>query len=184
MTYSVQLPNGDTKDGVVEEYTGYYPAQTTISTKEGVITTIKVTSESGDSAVELKAPYSRTYLIGKKDGGLQLKPISWSLDNGQVHKRELTIYNATGTTQTFALIDEKEMRNLTIEPGDQVTVPAKNGFSGSSGFHHLKWPSGYRIDNAVGAGYFTILYNDKRDPGEVQIDEYGHLTIPRGIVMP
>ena len=184
MSYQVQLPNGDTKDGVVEECTGYYPAQTTISTAEGVITNITIKSESGESAVQLKAPYTRCYLIGKKNGGLSLRPVSWSMDNGQTHKRELTIYNATGTTQTFALIDEKEMRNLTIEPGDEVTVPAKNGFSGSSGFHHLKWADGHRLDNAISSGYFTILYMDKRSPGKVQAANYGHLTPPRNVVMP
>jgi hypothetical protein len=184
MSYEVQLPNGDTKAGVVEEYKGYYPAQTTISTKEGVVTNIKVTSESGDSSVMLKAPYSRCYLIGKKDGGLQLKPVSWSTDNGQTQKRQLTIYNATGSTQTFALIDEKEMRNITLEPGDETTVPSKNGFSGSSGFHHLKWPNGHRLDNAISSGYFTMIYLDKRSPGKVQADNYGHLAAPRGVVMP
>lgn len=184
MTYQVQLPNGDTQDGVIDENTGYGPTNTVIKTQEGTIANITVKSESGESAVQLKAPYSRCYLIGKKNGGLTLKPVSWSLDNGQTHKRELTIYNATGSTQTFALIDEKEMRNLTIEPGDEVTVPAKYGFSGSSGFHHLKWPDGHRLDNDISSGYFTILYMDKRSPGKVQADNYGHLTIPRGITMP
>ena len=184
MTYQVQLPNGDTADGVIGETRGYGPEQTTISTKDGVITTIKVTSETGDSAVELKAPYSRCYLIGKKDGGLQLKPVSWSLDNGQTQKRELTIYNATGATQTFALIDEVEMRNITLEPGDQTTVPAKNGFGGSSGFHHLKWPNGHRLDKVISSGYFTIIFMDKRDPGKVRAGNYGHLASPRGVIMP
>ncbi|MFA7481267.1 MAG: hypothetical protein WC314_12255 [Vulcanimicrobiota bacterium] len=184
MTYQVQLPNGDTQDGVVKENTGYYPATTTISTKDGGITNITVKSESGESAVQLKAPYTRCYLIGKKDGGLQLKPISWSMDNGQTHKRELTLYNATGTTQTFSLIDEKEMRTLTIEPGSEVTVPAKYGFGGSSGFHHLKWADGHRLDNSVSAGSYHILYLDKRSPGKVQVDDYGLLTVPRNIVMP
>jgi hypothetical protein len=184
MTYQVQLPNGDTADGVINETRGYGPEQTTISTKDGVITTIRVNSESGESAVELKAPYSRCYLIGKKDGALQLKPVSWSLDNGQTQKRELTIYNATGATQTFALIDEVEMRNITLEPGDQTTVPAKNGFGGSSGFHHLKWPNGHRLDKVISSGYFTIIFMDKRDPGKVRAGNYGHLASPRGVVMP
>ena len=184
MSYEVQLPNGDTQQGVIDENTGYYPTTTVISTKEGVISNITVKSESGDSAVQLKAPYSRCYMIGKKDGGLSLKPVSWSMNNGQTHKRELTIYNATGSTQTFALIDEKEMRELTIAPGDQVTVPAKNGFDGSSGFHHLKWADGYRLDRSASAGYFHILYMDKRSPGKVQIDDYGLLTIPRGVTTP
>lgn len=184
MTYQVLLPNGDTQDGVISEYTGYYPAQTNISTPEGTVTTFKVVSESGQSAIEVKAPYTRTYLISTKNGALQFRPVSWSLDNGQTHKREMTIFNATGAPQTFDLVDEKEMRNFTLQPGEEVTVPAKHGFGGSSGFHHLKFPGGHRLDNQISSGYFVILYMDKRSPGKVQAANYGHLTPPRGVVMP
>ena len=52
------------------------------------------------------------------------------------------------------------------------------------GFHHLKWADGYRLDRSASAGYFHILYMDKRSPGKVQIDDYGLLTIPRGVTTP
>ena len=182
MTYQVLLPNGDTKDGTIEEYRGYYPAQTTISTQDGKPTTFKVMSESGSTGVEVKAPYCRCYLVGKKDGKLVFKPVSWCMDNGQKHKRELTIYNATEAAQTFDLVDEKQMRKITLQPGEETTVEAKYGFSGSSGFHHLKFPDGHRLDNAISAGYFCILYMDSRSPGKVQANNFGHLTIPRNII--
>lgn len=183
MTYQVMLPNGDTKDGTIEEYRGYYPAQTTISTPEGRVTTFKVVSESGKTGVEVKAPYSRCFLIGKKNGKLEFRPVSWSMDNGQKHKREMVLYNATEVPQTFDLVDEKQMRKITLQPGEETTVEAKHGFSGSSGFHHLKFPDGHRLDNAISSGYFVILYMDSRSPGKVQAANYGHLTQPRNIVL-
>jgi len=81
------------------------------------------------------------------------------------------------------LVDEQKMRSFNLGPGDEVTVEAKHGFSGSSGFHHLKFPGGHRLDNAVSSGYFVILYNDKRSPGKVQAANYGHLTMPRNTVL-
>jgi hypothetical protein len=131
--------------------------------------------------VEVKAPYSRTFVLFKKDGVMQFKPVSWSMDNGQTQKRELTILNATGAPQSFSLIDEKEMRPLTLAPGDMITVPAKHGFGGSSGFHHLKFANGDRLDNAVSTGTFNILYMDSRSAGKVQVDDYGYLATPNGM---
>lgn len=183
MTYQVLLPNGDTKDGEVKENQGYYPAQTTITTPEGKPTTFRIKSESGNSSVEAQAPYARCYLLAKKDGKLIFKPVSWSLDNGQQHKRELTLFNATDAPQTFDLVDEKQLRNITLQPGEEKTVESKNGFSGSSGFHHLKFPDGSRLDNAISSGYFCILYYDKRSPGKVQAANYGHLTAPRNAIL-
>lgn len=183
MTYQVMLPNGDTKDGTIDEYRGYYPTQTTISTPDGKLTSFKVFSETGNSGAETRAPYSRCYLIGKKDDKLHFRPVSWSLDNGQKHKREMTLYNATGAPQTFDLVDEKQMRTITLLPGEDKTVEAKHGFSGSSGFHHLKFPGGHRLDNAISSGYFVILYLDSRSPGKVQAANFGHLTQPRNIVL-
>ena len=182
MSYQVILPNGDTQEGSIDECRGYYPEQTNISTPEGKVTTFKVMSESGASGVEVKAPYSRCYVIYKKEGALKFEPVSWFLNNGQQHVRKLTILNVTGETQTFDLIDEKEMRKITLAPGEQTTVEAKNGFSGSSGFHHLKFANGHRINNAISSGYFTMLYMDKRDPGKVQAKDFGHLTIPRNMI--
>lgn len=181
MRYEVVLPNGDTKEGVIKEYGGYYPAQTTIATPQGQITTFKVYSETGNSSVEAKGAYSRVYLIGKKDNALLFEPVSWSLDNGQTQQRAMVLYNATGSPQTFDLIDEKEMRKITLAPGEKTTVEAKNGFGGSSGFHHLKFADGHRLDNAISAGYFVILYLDKRSPGKVQAKTFGHLAAPNGI---
>ncbi|MBT9586972.1 hypothetical protein IV102_26760 [bacterium] len=183
MNYQVVLPNGDTTSGPIEEYRGYYPTQTTLTTPEGRLTAFKVISESGNSSVEAKAAYSRCYLIGKKDGKLIFKPVSWSMDDGQNHKREMTLFNATGAPQTFDLVDEKQMRKITLQPGEETTVEAKYGFSGSSGFHHLKFSDGNRLDNAISSGYFVILYLDSRSPGKVQAGNYGHLTPPRNVVM-
>lgn len=184
MTYQVKLPNGDTKDGVIAENTGYYPAQTNIPSAEGPPANLKIVSESGQSAVEFKAPYCRTYVLYKSGGAMQFKPVSWSMDNGQTQKRELTILNTTGTTQTFDLVDEKEMRSVTLADGEMKTLPAKHGFGGSSGFHHLKFADGSRLDNAISSGYFCILYMDKRSPGKVQANNYGHLAAPRGYADP
>jgi hypothetical protein len=183
MTYQVVLPNGDTKDGVIGEDRGYGPEQATLTAPDGKLTTFKVMSESGGSNIEFKSPNNRCSIIGNRNGALQMRPVSWCSDNGQNHQRKLTIYNATGAVQTFDLVDEKQMRSLTIQPGDEVTVEAKNGFSGSSGFHHLKFPGGHRLDNAISSGYFTILYNDSRSPGKVQANNYGHLTMPRNTVL-
>lgn len=184
MRYEIVQPNGDTKEGTIAEYAGYYPTQTTLSTPEGQVTTFKVYSESGESGIEVKAPYSRCYLIGKKDGSLKFEPVSWSLDNGQTQERAMVLYNATGTAQTFDLIDEKEMRKLTLGPGEKVKVPATHGFGGSSGFHHLKFADGSRLENQISAGYFVILYLDTRNPGKVQAANYGHLAAPKGISQP
>lgn len=184
MTYQVLLPNGDTKEGVIKENTGYYPAQTTISTPEGKVTTFKVFSETGKSGMKVQAPYARSYLIGMKGGKLKFKAISWHRDNGQTQKRQMTIYNATGVSQTFDLVDEKELRKITLEPGEEKTVSAKHGFNGASGFHDLKFPGGHRLSKAISSGYYCILYMDKRSPGKVQADNYGHLAMPRNTVLP
>lgn len=181
MTYQVKLPNGDTQDGIIAPYDGYYPVQTSIPGESGKVVSFKIVSESGQSSVEAKGSYSQTFVLFKKDGVMQFKPVSWSMDNGQTHKRAVTILNATGEPQEFSLIDEKEMRPLKLAPGEMINVPAKNGFGGSSGFHHLKFANGDRLDNAISAGTFNILYLDKRSPGKVQVDDYGYLAVPNGI---
>lgn len=180
MTFEVFFPNGDSKTGTVNEDRGYGPEQTTIPGGDGVITTFKLTSESGGSAVEVKAAPYRTYILAISDGGMKVLPVGWSMENGQTHVREMQIFNATGQPQTFDLIDEKEMRKgITIAPGKSQAFPSKNGFSGSSGFHHLKFANGKRVENQARSGDFVLLYNDKRYPGEVRVGCYGHLTAPR-----
>lgn len=181
MTYQIKLPNGDTKDGEIKAYDGYSPGQTTLITPDGKVTAFKLTSESGNSSVEAKAPYARVFLIGKKDGKLQFRPVSWFMDNGQTHKRQATLYNATEETQSFDLIDEKEMRKITLQPGEETTVDAKHCFG--MGFFNLKFGDGTRLDSAVHAGRFNVLYLDKRSPGKVQAKDYGSLAMPRNTVL-
>lgn len=185
MTYQVALPNGDTKDGVIAVNRGYGPAQTTLPAPKGVVTTFKIMSESGGSGVQVKAASSQCFLLAIVNGSMKILPISFSLDNGQTHKREMTIFNSTPTAQTFDIIDEKEVRKgITLEPGTSQTFPAKNGFSGSSGFHHIRFANGDRVENQARSGDYVLLYLDKRSPGKVQVGTYGHLTVPRNTVMP
>lgn len=182
MSYEVTLPNGDTSQGEILEDTGYGPKQTIISTPEGRTTTFKVFSETGESAVEVTAPPHRNYIIGIAGGGLKMEPISWNRDNGQSHKRTMTLYNATGAAQTFDIIDEKEIRKgITLQPGEMQSFPAKNGFSGSSGFHHLRFANGQRIDNAASSGGCMVLHHDKRYAGEVRVSPFGWVTMPKGV---
>lgn len=179
LTYAIMLPNGDTKEGEIEENRGYGPSSTVLD-ESGEITVIRITSESGESTVELKAPKARGYLLDVVNGAMKITPISWYTDNGQSHKRVMKIYNGTGRPQTFDLIDEKEMRKgITLQPGETQEFAAKNGFGGSSGFHTLKFANGQRAESGAQAGYFVMLYNDKRYEGEVRVDGYGWLTPPR-----
>lgn len=181
LSYEVTFPNGDTKTGEITENTGYGPNQTTIPGAHGVLTTFKIMSESGGSGVQAKGSYSQIFLLAIVDGSMRLLPVSWSLDNGQSHKREMVIFNATPTAQTFDIIDEKEIRKgVTLEPGTKQLFPAKNGFGGSSGFHHIRFADGQRVENQASAGHFVLLYLDKRDPGKVMVKTYGHLTAPNG----
>ncbi len=180
MSYEVFFPNGDSKTGTVGEDKGYGPEQTLIPSSAGMMTTFKLTSESGGSAVEVKAAPYRTYILAISEGGMKVLPLAWSQENGQTHVREMKVFNATGQPQTFDLIDEKEVRKgITIAPGTSQTFPSKNGFSGSSGFHHLKFANGKRVENEARSGDLVLLYNDKRYPGEVRVGCYGHLTAPR-----
>lgn len=185
LTYEVALPNGDTKNGEITEDKGYGPSQTTISTVDGTITTFKIMSESGGSGVEAKGSSSRAFMLAIVDGSMRLLPVGWTLDNGQSHKREMTIFNATGKAQTFDIIDEKEVRKgFTLDPGKSQTFPAKNGFSGSSGFHTLRFADGKRVETQARSGGFVLLYNDKRYPGEVKVQSLCHITAPRGEASP
>lgn len=179
MNYKISLPNGDSSDGSIQECQGYGPRQTTLRTERDKVTTLKVFSESGNTSTEVKAPDMRNYLVGKKDGKLQFRAVSWNTDDGQKHRAEVTLYNATGSVQTFDLVDEKQMRRITLQPGEETTVEAKNGFDGS--FHHLKFPDGNRLDNAVRSGSYSILYLDSRSPGKVQAGDYGYVTPPRKV---
>ena len=181
MGCQVVLPNGDTTDSVIEPDTGYGPSQTTLRTPRDKVTTFKVTSESGKSGMEQKSPDNRCYLVGTRDGKLIFRAVSWNMDNGQTQKREITFYNATGAPQSFGLVDEKEIRQFSIQPGEELTVEAKNGFH--AGNHHLKFADGSRQDSAVSAGHYAILYMDSRSPGKVQAKNFGWLAIPRNTVL-
>ncbi|MBX3171210.1 MAG: hypothetical protein KF760_27625 [Candidatus Eremiobacteraeota bacterium] len=181
LTYQIVLPNGDTQDGVIEPYAGYTPTQATLRTPRDKVTTFKVTSETGNSSLETKSPDGRCYLIAKKDGKLIFRGVSWNTDNGQTQKRAITFFNATEAPQSFGLVDEKEIRQVTVQPGEEVTVEAKNGFH--AGNHHLKFSDGSRLDNAVSAGHYAILYMDSRSHGKVQAGNYGWLAVPRNTVM-
>lgn len=181
LTYEVMFPNGDSKTGEVKEDTGYGPSQTTIPGAQGVLTSFKIMSESGGSGVEAKGSYSQAFILAIVDGSMRLLPVGWTMDNGQSHKREMVIFNATPTAQTFDIIDEKEVRKgITLEPGKKQTFPSKNGFGGSSGFHHIRFADGHRVENQASSGQFVLLYLDKREPGKVMVKSYCHLTAPNG----
>lgn len=179
-TYEVTLPNGDTKTGEIKEDRGYGPSQTHFSNSKGDKTPFKVMREDGSLLAEDTGAYSRTFIIAKSASGVKMQRASWYTDNGQSHKRVMTLFNATEKPVEFDLVDQKEMRKISIAPGESKTVSSKNGFNGSSGFHDLKFAS-HRLEKAASSGYFVILYNDKRDPGEVQADNSGHVTAPRGV---
>ena len=180
LTYEVSLPNGDTKTGEIKEDRGYGPTQASFKNSKGDKTPFKVMGEDGSVLLQDTGAYARTFIIFKSAQGVKVQRASWYLSNGQSHKRMMTLFNATGKAVDFALIDEKEMRQISLQPGESKTVSAKNGFGGSSGFHHLKFAT-HRLDKAASAGYFVILHNDKRDAGEVQAENSGHITAPKGI---
>lgn len=180
-TYEVVLPNGDTQAGEIKESRGYGPSQTSFENSKGDKTKFTVKDETGATVFEDTGAYARCFVIAKGEGGVKFERASWYLDNGQSHKRVMTLFNATDKPLTFDVIDEKEMRKIeNLAPGASTTIMAKNGFGGSSGFHHLKFAT-HRLDKAAKAGYFVMLYNDKRDPGEVQADNKGHITAPKGL---
>lgn len=179
LTYEVALPNGDTKSGEIKPTGGYYPHQTTIAYPSGAVATFKIISESGESAVEVKAPSNRIVTLAIVGGAMKVIPSSWNVDNGQTHKREMVIFNSTDQPLTFDIIDEKEMRKgNTLAPGESKTYPAKNGFG--MGFQHLKFSDGQRIEPGAATGSFNVLYWDSRSPGKIQCDDFGHITPPKG----
>lgn len=181
MTYEVSLPNGDTKKGDIKHNRGYGPAQSHFSNSKGDQTPFKIFNEEGKQIYKGKGAYSRTFLIGQIGGKFKVTPASWYTDNGQKHKRVMALYNGTDKPLTFDIIDEKEVRKgITLKPGERKTVSAKNGFSGSSGFHTFRLADGARLEKAGSVGYLVIFYNDKRYD-TVQASTYGHVTIPRGV---
>lgn len=180
MTYEVTLPNGDTKKGTIKPYSGYYPSNNSIPAKDDQQTTFKVFNEAGDLVGEETSPNVRLFVIFEDASGMKMQRVSWYKNNGQKHKRVITLLNATGQDQTFDVIDEKEVRNMSMKAGEIITFPAKNGKSGSSGFHDVRFPNGTRRDKSIAAGYFCIMYNDKRDTKGPSLDDYGHVTPPRG----
>jgi hypothetical protein len=178
LTWELALPNGDTKKGEIKENTGYGPTRNTVPAESGVVTTFKIVSESGDSAVEVKGTYTQVFVLVIKNGAMQLVPGGWTLRTSP-EKREMKVLNATGQAQTFDIIDEKEIRSgLTLQQGQAETYPAKNGFT-SSGFHTFRFADGSRVENRCGLGDFLIMYMDKRSPGKIQIEEFGHVTDPK-----
>lgn len=180
MTWEVTLPNGDTKEGVVKEGNQYGPVQTQIPGESGVVTTFRLRSESGESAVEVKGTYSQLIALAIKDGSMRVIPLGWTADDGQLHKREMTILNATGKAQTFDIIDEKEMRKeITLAPGEKASYPTKNAFGGSRGFITIKFADGQRVENEMSDGGAGIMYLDSRNPGKVTIDNLGYVSAPR-----
>ena len=180
MTWEVTLPNGDTKEGIVKEADQYGPVQTQIPGESGVVTVFRLKSESGGSAVEVKGTYSQLIALAIKDGGMRVVPLGWTANDGQAHRREMTLLNATGKPQTFDIIDEKEIRKgLTLAPGESQTYPAKNGFGGATGFHTIRFADGQRIENEMSGGGTGIMYLDSRQPGKVVIDNLGYVSTPR-----
>ncbi len=179
MTYEVTLPNGDTATGEIKPTGGYYPTQTTIAYPDGAVATYKIMSESGESAVQVKSPPNQIMTLAIVNGGMKVLPTSWNVDNGQTHKREMTILNATDQALTFDIIDEKEVRKgNTLAPGESKSYPAKNGFG--MGFQHLRFADGQRLEPGASTGSFNVLYWDKRSPGKIQCDDFGHITPPKG----
>lgn len=180
LTYEVTLPNGDTQKGVVKPTRGYGPEQTSFSNSAPKLH-FKVFNEDGSLLAEETATDYRTFIIGDQTGTMKMERASWYQDNGQVHKRVMEFYNATDKPLTFNLIDEKEVRkDLTLQPGERHTYLAKNGFGGSSGFHHLVFSDGQRVENQAQSGYFVVLHYDKRDPGKIVVTPSGWVTAPKG----
>jgi hypothetical protein len=185
MTWEVTLPNGDTKEGVVEEYRGYYPVQTTIPGQSDKITVFRLRSESGKSAVEVKGTYSQVIVLAIKDGGMRVLPLGWTLNSDQNHKREMTLLNATGQPQIFDIIDEKEVRKgLTLAAGQHATYPTLNPLGGSKGgFLTIRFADGQRVESVMSDGGVGVMYLDSREPGKVMIKNLGYITPPRQAVV-
>jgi hypothetical protein len=83
MTWEVTLPNGDTKQGDVQEAGQYGPVQTTIPGESGLVTVFRIRSESGQSSVEVKGSYTQVLVLAIKDGVMKVVPLGWSGNTGQ-----------------------------------------------------------------------------------------------------
>lgn len=130
---------------------------------------------------EETATDNRTFIIGDQTGQMKMERASWYQDNGQTHQRVIELYNATSQPITFNLIDAVEVRkDLTIQPGERKSFPAKNGMDGGSGAHHLVFPDGHRLDRGASTGSFVVLFKDKNNGDKIGASTCGWVTAPRG----
>jgi hypothetical protein len=189
MTYELVLPNGDVSRNEINPNTGYGPAQTMIRLDAAPSIRFSVKDEGGKSLGDIKCADNRVFLISDSGGTAKLTKISWYRDNGQAHKRLVQIFNATSEAVNFDLIDSKQVRkDIVLQPGELKQLDAMNGFSGSSGFHHIRFKDSSgaevnRMDSQVQASYFHIIYKDKRNssPKDITVGTYGWLTPPKGV---
>jgi hypothetical protein len=85
----------------------------------------------------------------------------------------MTLLNATGKSQTFDIIDQKESRKgFTLAPGEHQSFPTKNPFDGyQGGFVTIRFADGQRVESEMSDGGAGIMYLDSRSPGKVVIDK-------------
>lgn len=172
LTYTQNLPNGDSKTGEVKERSAYSPGEVTIREENTSAVTCRLGSESGKSAVEIKGTDSQVFVLVLKDGAMSVVSGAWTATNGQSQKREIRFLNATGRPLNFDIIGEKEIGKASIQQGHSETYPAK------SGLMSLRFESGQREENQFRPGEFWLLYTENDAPDKIQCKNLGHLTPP------
>jgi len=173
LTYSQTFPNGDTKTGEIKESSGSY-SDVTLRTNSGGVLTCRITSESGKSTVELKGTDSQVFLLVLKDGAMSVVSGAWTATNGQSQKREIRFLNVTGKPLNFDIIDEKEIRKVSLKDGYPETFPNKSNIKA------LRFENGQREETPYQPGDFWLIYRDPNSftPDKIQLRNMGHLTPP------
>lgn len=187
MTYEFVLSNGDTKKGDILPNTGYGPQQSRLEVGDAKRTSFKVFNEEGKPVAQVSSPDERVFVLFQDGDSIKIDRVSWFRDNGQKHRRAFGLLNATEEPLYLDIIDAKTIRkDIVLKPGEKREFEAKNGFDGSSGWHHIRFKDNngselFRKDRAVGAGYFHVVFKKKGDnPNVFSVKDYGWLTPPRG----
>ncbi len=171
LTYTQSFSNGDNKTGEIKESSNG-PSSVRLWTQNSGVLTCRITSESGKSTFELKGTDSQVFLLVLKDGAMSVVSGAWTGTNGQTQKREIRFLNVTGKPLNFDIIDEKEIRKVSVKEGYAETFSAKNPLM------TLRFENGQREENQFRPGEFWLLYTDSYKPDKIQFKNMGYTTPP------
>jgi hypothetical protein len=180
LSYEISLPNGDVQKGVVRECGsgGWHFEDIRLSGKEPVV--VQFATDAGAKAkVKVPADHELLVYVGA-NGKLNIDDIGFGVSGSQKAPNIFKVFNLTGQSITFDLVDQKEVRKgNALGQAEVKQFDGRNAFDGWRTELRIVGPDGNELlrDNGVRNGNVYLIL--KSSDGKIFLHQAANLVGPR-----